>query len=54
MGINEIPQAYLKKMKAMIPSGKFCNPEEIFSSVKFFIENTYANGDVINLKGGMI
>jgi NAD(P)-dependent dehydrogenase (short-subunit alcohol dehydrogenase family) len=54
MGINEVPLAYQEKMKAMIPSGKFCNPEEIFSSVMFFIENTYANGDVINLNGGMI
>ncbi len=54
MGINEVPLVYQEKMKAMIPSGRFCNPEEIFSSVKFFIENTYANGDVINLNGGMI
>jgi NAD(P)-dependent dehydrogenase (short-subunit alcohol dehydrogenase family) len=33
MGVNEVPLAYQEKMKAQIPAGRFCEPEEIYNTV---------------------
>lgn len=54
MGINDVPPAYQEKMKAQIPSGRFCEPEEIYNTVKYLIQTEYINGSAIDINGGLI
>lgn len=54
MGVNDVPQALQEKLKTQIPSGRFCQPEEIFSTVKYLIETEYVNGASIDINGGLI
>jgi NAD(P)-dependent dehydrogenase (short-subunit alcohol dehydrogenase family) len=54
MGINDVPLAYQIKMKAQIPAGRFCEPEEIYNTVKYLIETEYVNGTAIDINGALI
>lgn len=54
MGVEEVPLAYQEKMKNNIPIGRFCNPDEIYNTVKYLIETEYVTGADININGGII
>lgn len=54
MGLNNITDEYQEKMKQRIPAGRFCNPEEIFRTIKYIIDTEYINGVDIDLNGGLI
>jgi NAD(P)-dependent dehydrogenase (short-subunit alcohol dehydrogenase family) len=54
MGINDVSEVYQEKMKSKIPSGRFCEPEEVFQTVKYLIQTEYLNGTAIDINGGLI
>lgn len=54
MGINDVPKEILAEIRNRIPSGKLCEPLDIFNAVKFIIETEYFNGASIDLNGGLI
>ena len=54
MGVEEVPLAYQEKMKTSIPIGRFCNPDEIYKTVKYLIETEYITGTDININGGIV
>lgn len=54
MGINEVPIAYQEKIKEQIPAGRFCEPEEVYNTVKFLINTEYVNGAAIDVNGALI
>ncbi|MGE4586135.1 MAG: SDR family NAD(P)-dependent oxidoreductase [Mangrovibacterium sp.] len=54
MGVNDVPLAYQEKMKAQIPAGRFCDPEEIYNTVNYLINTEYVNGAAIDINGGLI
>jgi len=54
MGVNEVPVDYQVKMKTQIPAGRFCEPEEIYNTVKYLIETEYINGAAIDINGALI
>lgn len=54
MGINDVPVAYQEKMKAQIPAGRFCEPEEVYNTVKYLIQTEYVNGAAIDINGALL
>ena len=54
MGVEEVPPAYQEKMKNSIPQGRFCNPEEIYNTLKYLVDTEYITGADININGGII
>lgn len=54
MGVNDVPKAYQIKMKSQIPLGRFCEPHEIYNTIKYIIDTEYLNGASININGGII
>lgn len=54
MGVNNVTVEYQKMLKQKIPAGRFCKPEEVYNTVKYFIETEYTNGADIDLNGGLI
>jgi len=54
MGINDVPPEYQQKIKERIPIGRFCEPEEIYNTVKYIIDTEYVNGASIDINGGLI
>jgi NAD(P)-dependent dehydrogenase (short-subunit alcohol dehydrogenase family) len=54
MGINDVPASYQEKIKAQIPAGRFCEPEEVYHTVKYLIQTEYVNGAAIDINGGLI
>jgi NAD(P)-dependent dehydrogenase (short-subunit alcohol dehydrogenase family) len=54
MGVNEVPVAYQEKVKAQIPAGRFCEPEEVYNTVKYLIQTEYVNGAAIDINGALI
>lgn len=54
MGINDVPLIYQEKMKSQIPAGRFCEPDEIYNTVKYFIDTQYVNGSSVDINGGLI
>jgi acetoacetyl-CoA reductase/3-oxoacyl-[acyl-carrier protein] reductase len=54
MGINNVPEVYQEKIKAQIPSKRFCEPEEIYQTIKYLIQTEYINGSAVDLNGGLI
>jgi len=54
MGVNDVPLTYQEKMKTQIPAGRFCEPEEIYHTVKYLIQTEYVNGAAIDINGGLI
>ena len=54
MGVDEVPLAYQEKMKNSIPMGRFCNPDEIYNTVRYLIETEYVTGTDVNVNGGVV
>ena len=54
MGVNDVPIEYQAKMKMQIPAGRFCEPEEVYNTVKYLIETEYVNGTAIDINGALI
>ena len=54
MGVNDVPLDYQEKMKTQIPAGRFCEPEEVYKTVKYLIETEYVNGAGIDINGALI
>lgn len=54
MGVEEVPDEYREKVMKSIPTGRFCNPEEILNTVDYLINTEYINGADININGGII
>lgn len=54
MGINEVTVEFEQIIKERIPSREFCNPDDIYESVKFLIKTEYINGASIKLNGGLV
>ncbi len=54
MGVNDVPMDYQVKMKSQIPAGRFCEPEEVYNTVKYLIETEYVNGTAIDINGALI
>ncbi len=52
--ITEVPKEFQEITKQKIPSKQFGNPENIFKSVKFIIDNDYLNGASIDVNGAII
>lgn len=54
MGINDVPANYHEKIINQIPAGRFCEPEEVYKTVKYIIQTDYLNGTAIDLNGALI
>lgn len=54
MGVNDVPMEYQAKMKLQIPAGRFCEPEEVYNTVKYLIQTEYVNGTAIDINGALI
>jgi len=54
MGVNDVPLAYQEKIKSQIPAGRFCEPEEVYNTVKYLIQTEYVNGAAIDINGALI
>lgn len=54
MGINDVPASYLERIKTQIPAGRFCEPEEVYNTVKYLIQTEYVNGAAIDINGALI
>lgn len=54
MGINDVTDTLKDLISSQIPSGKFCSPEDIFSTVEYIRKTPYLNGASIDLNGGLI
>lgn len=54
MGLESVPEEYQSKIISQIPAGRFCEPFEIYDTVRFIINNNYLNGSIIDLNGGLI
>ena len=54
MGVNDVPTAYQEKIKMQIPSNRFCEAEEIYSTIQYLINTEYVNGAAIDINGGLI
>jgi NAD(P)-dependent dehydrogenase (short-subunit alcohol dehydrogenase family) len=54
MGVEQVPEEYQKQLKHLIPAGRFCEPMEIFNTVKYIIKNEYLNGSILDLNGALI
>ena len=54
MGISEVPKTYLEKIKEKIPAGRFCEPYEVYNTVKYLIETEYVNGAAFDINGALI
>ena len=49
---NDLSEEYIKALEEEIPLGRMGKPEELVSTVKMLIENTYITGQVIEINGG--
>jgi len=54
MGVCSVSEQYQEIMKQRIPAGRFCNPAEIYNTVRYFIDTEYINGSNVDLNGGLI
>ena len=54
MGVEQVPLSYQKVLLQQIPSGLFCKPEDIFSTVQYLRNTPYINGASIDLNGALI
>lgn len=54
MGLKEVPQKFKEELMNTIPTGRFCEPKEIFNTVKYLIDTEYVNGADININGCLI
>ena len=49
---NDLSEEDIKTLEEEIPLGRMGKPEELVSTVKMLIENTYITGQVIEINGG--
>ena len=49
---NDLSEEDIKALEEEIPLGRMGKPEELVSTVKMLIENTYITGQVIEINGG--
>lgn len=54
MGVERVPENYQEKIKDEIPSGKFCEPIDVFQTIEFLRNTPYVNGTSIDVNGGLI
>lgn len=54
MGVNDVPKEYYNKIINQIPTGRFCDPKEVYDTLKYIINSEYLNGSIIDLNGGLI
>ena len=54
MGVEQVPAEYQEKLKIQIPVGRFCEPIEIYNTVKYLIDTEYVNGSIIDVNGALI
>ena len=54
MGVEQVPLPYQKELLQQIPTGSFCKPEDIFSTIQYLRNTPYINGASIDLNGGLI
>ncbi len=53
MGVAQVPLSFQDSIKNQIPSRLFCEPNDIYNTVKFLINTPYVNGTSIDLNGGL-
>lgn len=53
MGVEQVPQSFQENIKNQIPSKRFCEPNDIYRTVKFLMNTSYVNGTSIDLNGGL-
>ena len=51
--ITEVPEEILTVIKKEIPTGELGNPENIYKTVQYLIENNYISGTSIDINGGL-
>ena len=51
--ISEVPEEYKTVIKNKIPKGEFGDPEEIWKTVQYIINNNYLTGTSIDINGGL-
>lgn len=54
MGLEQVPELIQEDLKKQIPTGQFCKPEEIVSTVEYLMNTSYINGSSVDLNGGLI
>lgn len=53
MGVEQVPLSFQDSIKSQIPSGLFCEPNDVYNTVRFLINTPYVNGTSIDLNGGL-
>lgn len=53
MGVEQVPLSFQDSIKNQIPSGLFCEPNDVYNTVRFLINTPYVNGTSIDLNGGL-
>lgn len=51
--IDQVPTSYLKELTEKIPTGKLCNPKEIYKTIRFLMASNEINGTSIDINGGL-
>lgn len=51
--IEQVPYEYQTILKEKIPLGKFGDPQQIFNTINYIIDNDYLNGTSIDINGGV-
>lgn len=54
MGVEQVPPEFQEKMLRIIPAGRFCEPEEVYSTVRYLMDTPYVNGESININGCIV
>lgn len=54
MGVEAVTVEFQEKMKNSIPLGRFCNPDEIYNTVKYLVDTEYITGADLNINGGVV
>lgn len=54
MGVEQVPELYKKKLLEKIPSGKFGEPSDIYTTIDYLLKTEYINGASIDINGGLL
>lgn len=54
MGVNDVPENMRQLLLEKLPDKRFCEPEDIFSTVEYIRNTSYLNGAAIDVNGGII
>jgi len=52
--IDEVPLELQNQIKSKIPSGKFGDPQDILTAIKYLIDSPYVTGANIDINGGLL